>query len=95
MTRCIICPSVSRVSNDSPRPCRSDRPPLENGIPSHETFSRVFACLDTVAFAECLQKWVESLQLTLQNQGVHIDGKVLRRSFDKAAGKSALQVVTA
>lgn len=69
--------------------------PLENGIPSHDTFSRVFARLETEAFGECLQKWVESLQLTLQDQGVHIDGKVLRHSFDQATGKDALQVVTA
>ena len=69
--------------------------PLEHGIPSHDTFSRVFSRLDPVAFSECLIKWVDSLQLSLEGQGVHLDGKVLRRSFDKAAGKSALNVVTA
>lgn len=69
--------------------------PLENGIPSHDTFSRVFSRLDPVAFSECLVRWVDSLQLSLDGQGVHLDGKVLRRSFDKAAGKNALNVVTA
>jgi len=68
---------------------------LENGIPSHDTFGSVFALLDTEEFYECLQQWIESLQLSLQDRGVHIDGKTLRRSFDKNAGISALQVVSA
>lgn len=68
---------------------------LQNGIPSHDTFSRVFSRLDPVAFSECLIKWVDSLQVDLAGQGVHLDGKALRRSFDKAAGKSVLNVVTA
>ena len=68
---------------------------LENGIPSHDTFGRVFARLDTEEFYECLQRWIESLQLSLQDRGVHVDGKTLRRSFDKNAGTSALQVVSA
>ncbi|TWT59797.1 ISAs1 family transposase [Rubinisphaera italica] len=68
---------------------------LKNGVPSHDTFSRVFSRLDPVAFSECLIKWVDSLQSDLASQGVHLDGKVLRRSFDKAAGKGALNVVTA
>ena len=68
---------------------------LENGIPSHDTFGRVFALLDTEEFHECLKQWIESLQLSLQDRGVHIDGKTLRRSFDKNAGTSALVVVSA
>ena len=69
--------------------------PLASGVPSHDTFSRVFSRLDPVAFSACLIKWVDSLQLSLKGQGVHLDGKVLRRSFDAAAGKNALNVVTA
>jgi hypothetical protein len=68
---------------------------LEHGIPSHDTFGRVFAQLDTDEFYECLQQWVQSLSLCLQGQGVHIDGKTIRRSFDSATGTSALQVVNA
>jgi len=68
---------------------------LKNGVPSHDTFSRVFSRLDPVAFSECLIKWVDSLQDDLAGQGVHLDGKVLRRSFDRTAGTSALNVVTA
>ena len=68
---------------------------LENGIPSHDTFGRVFARLDTDEFYDCLKQWVESLQLSLQDRAVHIDGKTVRRSFDKKAGTAALQVVSA
>ncbi len=68
---------------------------LENGIPSHDTFGRVFARLDTDEFHECLQQWVKSLAICLQDQGVHIDGKTLRQSFDSKAGRSALQMVSA
>lgn len=69
--------------------------PLTSGVPSHDTFSRVFSRLDAVAFSECLIRWVDQLQLSMQGQGIHIDGQVLRRSFDKAAGRNTLNVVTA
>jgi len=68
---------------------------LENGIPSHDTFTRVFARLDTEEMYCCLQQWIASLQLALQGQGVHVDGKTLRRSFDNSLETSALQIVSA
>jgi predicted transposase YbfD/YdcC len=68
---------------------------LEQGIPSHDTFGRVFARLDTEEFFACLQRWIASLQLPLSGRAVAIDGKTLRRSFDNATGKSALQLVSA
>lgn len=67
---------------------------LENGIPSHDTFSRVFRLLDPVAFATCFGQFVEALGAA--GAGViAIDGKTLRRSFDTAAKRSPLAVVTA
>jgi predicted transposase YbfD/YdcC len=68
---------------------------LPNGIPSHDTFGRVFARLDTGEFLTCLQNWLRSLHLSLKEQGVAIDGKTMRGSFDAASGKSALHVVSA
>lgn len=68
---------------------------LENGIPSHDTFGRVFRLLDTTEFLECLQAWVKQFQAALREQHVAIDGKTLRRSFDAATGRSALHVVSA
>jgi predicted transposase YbfD/YdcC len=68
---------------------------VPNGIPSHDTFGRVFARLDTGEFLTCLQNWLRSLKLSLKEQGVAIDGKTLRGCFDAASGKSALHVVSA
>lgn len=68
---------------------------LEHGIPSHDTFGRVFAALDSDAFLVCLQEWLESLSLNMKGQGVAIDGKTLRHSFDNATGKASLHVVNA
>ncbi len=68
---------------------------LPNGIPSHDTFGRVFAMLDTAEFYGCLQKWLASLNHTLQDRGVQLDGKTLRGSFDTASGKAALHLVNA
>lgn len=68
---------------------------LPNGIPSHDTFGRVFARLDTQEFLTCLHNWLRSLHLSLKDQGVAIDGKTLRGAFDAASGKSALHVVSA
>lgn len=68
---------------------------LENGIPSHDTFGRVFARLDTQEFQTCVHNWLLNLGLLLKDQGISIDGKTLRRSFDTATGKSALHVVSA
>jgi predicted transposase YbfD/YdcC len=68
---------------------------LPNGIPTHDTFGRVFARLDTGEFLTCLQNWLRSLHLSLKEQGIAIDGKTMRGSFDAASGKSALHVVSA
>ena len=68
---------------------------LENGIPSHDTFGRVFARLDTQEFQTCVHNWLLNLGLQLKDQGISIDGKTLRRSFDAATGKSALHMVSA
>ena len=62
---------------------------LPNGIPSHDTFGRVFAMLDTTEFYACLQRWLVTLNQSLSGRGVHIDGKTLRKSFDTASGKAA------
>lgn len=66
---------------------------LPFGVPSHDTFSRVFRNLDTQEFQSCLGKWVEDLQLRLEGSTVAIDGKTLRGSHDRKAGQNALHVV--
>ena len=47
---------------------------LSNGIPSHDTFGRVFAMLDTTEFYACLQKWLATFNHTLADRGVQLDG---------------------
>jgi predicted transposase YbfD/YdcC len=67
---------------------------LLGGLPSHDTFSRVFRLLDPAAFATCFASFLEDLGAD-GTVVVAFDGKTLRRSFDRAAGWSALHVVTA
>src|SRR5262245_4189095 len=69
--------------------------PLPNGIPSHDTFSRVFRLLDPAAFRRCFTRWIEAVQAATGGKLVAIDGKTLRHSFDTAAGRSALHLVSA
>jgi hypothetical protein len=67
---------------------------LANGLPSHDTFSRLFRNLDPDQFRDSFQRFMA--QFSEQLQGVvAIDGKVLRRSFDRASGKTALHMVSA
>jgi predicted transposase YbfD/YdcC len=67
---------------------------LTNGLPSHDTFSRLFRNLDPDQFRDSFQRFMA--QFCEQLQGVvAIDGKVLRRSFDRASGKTALHMVSA
>jgi hypothetical protein len=67
---------------------------LENGLPSHDTFSRLFRQLDPTQFGAAFQRFMAMFSETIQGV-VAIDGKVLRRSFDHASGKSALHMVSA
>lgn len=67
---------------------------LKNGIPSHDTFSRLFRLLDPDAFRACFQTFVARLAEACEGV-IAIDGKSMRRSFDKASGKSPLHMVSA
>jgi len=68
---------------------------LPNGIPSHDTFGRVFAKLDPMAFEECFMKWITALATASQGRLIAIDGKAIRRSLDTANGKAAIHMVSA
>lgn len=67
---------------------------LENGVPSHDTFSRIFRLLDAAAFGRCFGRFLADLGEAGAGV-VAIDGKTLRRSFDTAARRSPLAVVSA
>lgn len=68
---------------------------LPNGIPSHDTFARVFARLDPDAFEASFQQWVKALVSTLEAQLIAIDGKTVKGSYDRQGGIKALQLVSA
>jgi predicted transposase YbfD/YdcC len=68
---------------------------LPHGIPSHDTFGRVFARLDTNEFYTSMHNWLVRFRKSLKGQGVAIDGKTLRGSFDTASGQSPLHLVSA
>ena len=67
--------------------------PLPNGIPSHDTFNRVFSMLSPEAFNTCFIAWTQALAKKLKGV-VAIDGKTLRRSFGSASKATALHVVS-
>ncbi len=56
---------------------------LPNGIPSHDTFGRVFSRLDAQQFERCFIEWVLAVSEVLQGDVVAIDGKTVRRSHDR------------
>jgi predicted transposase YbfD/YdcC len=68
---------------------------LPNGIPSHDTFERVFERLDPQAFQACFRQWVEALAQTLGLGHIAIDGKTLRHSGNVPKGWRPLHLVSA
>ena len=69
---------------------------LPNGIPSHDTFGKVFAVIDPEEFECRIRKWIDCLLgCNTEQKHIAIDGKTLRRSFDKASGKAAIHMISA
>jgi len=56
---------------------------LPHGIPSHDTFNRLFSRLDPKAFEACFIAWTQHLQQITEGEILAIDGKSVRRSFDR------------
>jgi predicted transposase YbfD/YdcC len=68
---------------------------LPHGIPSHDTFTDVFAALSPEHFQDCFVRWVSSLTRLLPGDIVSIDGKTLRRSYDRQDSRAAIHMVSA
>ena len=68
---------------------------LPHGIPSHDTFGRVFGRIDAQEFQKVFFEWVIAVNDLIQGQIVNIDGKCLRGSDDKGIGKRAIYMVSA
>ena len=69
--------------------------PLPNGIPSHDTFGRVFARIDPQQFQACFIRWMRDIYRVTNGEVVPIDGKTLRHSFDTELGLSPIHMVSA
>ena len=68
---------------------------LEHGIPSHDTFGRVFALLDPIEFQSSFQSWVQHIVTLTKGKVVALDGKQLRSSKDGYLGKRAIYMLSA
>lgn len=68
---------------------------LSNGVPSHDRFNQVLAAIRPEEFEQCLLNWITALHDITSGQIIAIDGKTLRRSYDRASGKSAIHMVSA
>jgi len=68
---------------------------LPCGIPSHDTFRRVFGLLDARAFQERFARWVEGVFMVKRGQVIGVDGKTVRGSHDRLAGQDAIHLVSA
>jgi predicted transposase YbfD/YdcC len=68
---------------------------LPKGIPSHDTFGRVFAKIKPEEFQKHFIEWVRAVEILTAGQVIAVDGKKLRRSHDRQAGKAAIYMVSA
>ena len=68
---------------------------LPNGIPSHDTFARVFALINPQEFQSCFVNWMKSIQKITSGEVVAIDGKTLCGSSNLNCDQSAIQIVSA
>lgn len=68
---------------------------LPNGIPSHDTFSRVFARIEPKQFQECFLSWVNSITQKLELEVIAIDGKTMKQSYNRNQSQKPLHIVSA
>lgn len=68
---------------------------LPNGIPSHDTFGRIFSLINPETFEKCFCEWITSLSLDIKDEIISIDGKTLRGSYNRKHGQKALHLVSA
>jgi len=68
---------------------------LPNGIPSHDTFGRVFSRLRPDQLESCFMRWTAALAQASGGRLIAIDGKTIRRSFDRADSRLAIHMVSA
>lgn len=72
-----------------------ERLELPNGIPSHDTFRRVFSLIDPEGFRACFMAWTQAISRAVNGDIIALDGKTLRRSFGSTTGLDAIHVLNA
>jgi hypothetical protein len=68
---------------------------LGDGVPSHDTFRRVFTLINPNNFEQCFYQWVSGYAEVLDREVIAIDGKPVHRSFDKGTQQGPLHIVSA
>jgi hypothetical protein len=68
---------------------------LPHGIPSHDTFGRVFARLNPQQFQECFLSWTQAVAQLTHGTLISLDGKTVKASFDRATARSPLHMLSA
>lgn len=68
---------------------------LPNGIPSHDTFGRVFSLLNPKKFEDCFLNWIKSLDVNLEKEIIALDGKTVRGSGNKKEKQNPIHLVSA
>ena len=68
---------------------------LPNSMPSHDTFRRVFSALNPEQFQRCFLEWTSAISTMTSGEIIALDGKRVRRSYDKGDGKAAIRMVSA
>jgi predicted transposase YbfD/YdcC len=68
---------------------------LPNGIPSHDTFGRLFSALDPQQFESGFASWVKAIAQCTSREVIALDAKILRRSHERSTGQAALHLVSA
>jgi hypothetical protein len=74
--------------------CRSTRL-FPDRTPSHDTLGRVFSLIDADEFSQLFTQWILSISELSQSKIIAVDGKTLRKSFDKSNGQAAIHMVSA
>lgn len=68
---------------------------IPNGIPSHDTFGKVFAALDKDVFSQCFTQWMKAVTTLTQGEVIALDGKALRATREAGKACSAIHMVSA
>lgn len=68
---------------------------LPSGIPSHDTFGRIFERMNPNEFQNCFKRWIQSVTELTKGQVIAIDGKTLRRSHNRSSDKKAIHMISA